>query len=147
MCRVLQRPQPPEPQHGKKWDLQKAGKPEECCVRQCALPMASGFAFRNQCTSARQPVRKDFSASKGPGRSTTVPFWTTTFPDAITMKEQSPLCWGACPHSHSHHQVSKFQPILDGLPSRGMVDLGPGGIGLRLSFGPLHLFGLSTSSV
>ena len=38
------------------------------------------------------------------------------------------------PHSHTRHQVSKSQPTLEELPLRGEVALGPGNLGLRLSF-------------
>lgn len=143
MCRVMRSPQSLEPQQGKKWDLQKAGKLEEFCISQHAFPMASGFAVRSQHTSARRPVGKGFSGSKGPVRNTTVLLWTTPF-TVPTMRNSLPSTGGPAPHSHSHHRVSKYQSLLEGLPSRGKVDLGPGYASLRPNFGQLRKLNLCT---
>lgn len=77
--------------------MQKAGKLEEFCFRQSALPIASGVAFHGQHTSARGPLGEDFSASKGPMRKSTVPLWTPALPAPVIAREHTPLYWGALP--------------------------------------------------
>lgn len=120
MCRVLQRPRPPESQQGKKWDLQKAGEPEKCSVTQDASPKALGFAF-----------------CEGPVRSTTSPLWTTPFPAPCITKEQSPLCWGALPPLPLPLPGIQIPTCSTRAAFKRRGRLGPGGTGLRLCFGQL----------
>lgn len=133
--------------------MQKARKLEEFYFRQCALPMASGFAFHGRRTSARQPLRESLShcgACKehhGPTLSGSPPFLPP-----LSLENILPSVGVPFPHSHTCHQVSKFQPILEGLPLTGEVALGPGNLSLRLSFRQIwkrHFtsFSLSTSYI
>ena len=128
-------PSAPEPWQGKKWDLQKARKLEEFYFRQCALPTGIGFCISWRCTSARQPVREFLSHCEackehhGPALSR-----PPSFLSPPSLGNILPSVGVLFPHSHTRHQVSKSQPTLEELPLRGEVALGPGNLGLRLSF-------------
>lgn len=115
--------------------MQKARKLEEFCFRRYALQTASGFAFHGRCTSARQPLREflsHYGACKehhGPTLSRPPPFLPPP-----SLGNILPSVGVLFLRSHTCHQVSKSQPILEELALRGEVALGPGNLGLRLSF-------------
>lgn len=115
--------------------MQKARKLEEFYFRQCALPIGIGFCISwpvHLCKTACERILSHSEACKehhGPALSRLPPFLPPP-----SLGNILPSVGVLFPHSHTHHQVSKSQPTLEELPLRGEVALGPGNLGLRLSF-------------
>ena len=74
------------------------------------------------CKTASERISQPLQGLGGPPQSHSL--WTTAFPAPIITRNTFPSVEVPCSHSHPHHQVSKSQPILERLASRGEVDLG-----------------------
>ena len=135
MCRAGQGPQPRSPDKERNGICRRPGSWRNSISDSVPYQLASGFAFHGRCTSARQPVREFLSHCEackehhGPALSRPPPFLPPP-----SLGNILPSVGVLFPHSHTRHQVSKSQPTLEELPLRGEVALGPGNLGLRLSF-------------
>lgn len=137
MCRVVQGPQPMSPDKGRNGICRRPGSWRNSISD--SVPYQQHLVLHFTASAPLQDnLSENFSASAGPVRNTTARLpLDHCLSCPIITRERTCLCWSALPDSHPHHPASKSQPSLEGLPSRGKVDLGPGDMGLRLSFGQI----------